>query len=747
MRGARSAAVMALAALAASLLVPIVAADEPVAHAAAQEPDQTFDCQWNTHQQEGAVLPDGFYLSPGIQISVHMGDPFVLRIPCKALGDSSWVLPEGKTAVETPTGKISVEGNDLTIVPRIDARGQSLVYLRAKNGALIYDYGGSSLGKSVKIVVNIVPYKVYAIGDSWTAAFGYYGDGSSMPVTDLLLCKPGTGKLNDRCSSNGYWNGFDGQTAGLRFASDYGYGNNISWAAMAAHQILAKTGGDYVNYAVSGAEPANFQDGGVLRDLVDRTVNADPDILFVTLGGNPMLGDVLETLDECQAERKLGVSELRNCALRLMKNKYHVQDRLTSVYKALLAAKHSQIVISSYTDYVIPYYPRNSYTFAEWGTFGSALNSVVARTVAVLQESLPPRDASRLHLVMPTTVPLGAHRESGPVECRRDGQMWRVDGSSRLADILQRDLALGSNKYKFCGVGAEYKDGSSWKPAGADPWFNSQDLGTHLTRSGNAQLAAAAMKLVDDEKMLPQPLKKRVRVEPIPVPQELEHAPTTPPTSATTAPTAPPDATTTSSPPDTASPDTAPPDTTPGTVAPETTPTTAPPETAPATAPPTAATTPPTAAPEAAPPATAPSATEPPTTAPPVPAPTVDPNRCEVTIVNRTNAPVRITEAHDGKGDHWAPQSPVGVKLDPGETFTFATQDPPPGGCRIDAKAKVDRPGTNDATATIVTSLKGDSVEAKCTPSAPPLSCVSPQPAAVANHVVTVSYELKDSAG
>jgi lysophospholipase L1-like esterase len=355
-------------------------------------------------------------------------------------------------------------------------------------------------------------FKVYALGDSWTAAFGYYDDGSAMPFSALVFCRPGSGQLNDRCSSNSPLGSLDGGP--LTFSKDYGYGNNISWVAQVAHQIPGFNAKSFVNKAVSGAEPKDYLPGGKLDDITVDVADTNPDLTLLTLGGNPLLGDVLYGIKECDEARHRGERGLYDCATDLINRKYRVPDLLADLYRRLLRAPDNHVVVSSYTTAIVPYFPANHYSLGNWETLGRALNDAIDRAVDDVKQNLRPDDARRLFLVRPVTVPMGSERSNGPVECSRYSlfelkwRYFRVDGPSALATIDQLDLGA-SQPFRFCGVGlveaadAQWKDGDTWRHAGTSPWFNDQDLGTHLTRLGNQQLADAAMRVLRANDLLP----------------------------------------------------------------------------------------------------------------------------------------------------------------------------------------------------------------------------------------------------
>ncbi len=694
--------------VAAALAIPTtsgasVDTSAPTSRVRAEPVKQTADCLYNSMQQiNGSPYPDAFpFGGVGLAIPVHIGEAAEVKILCDAVPESGFKFKgTDKTELDTAFGKMTIKGKTLTLQPRTDARGDTELLLVAADPNVDI-WPNFSLPKQfkdgLKLKLKVAPYKVFGFGDSWTAGFGFYGDGNPMPVTDLPLCRPGSGKLNDRCSSNGYWNGFDGQTAGLRFAADYGYGNNISWAAQVAHEVIAKTGGEFKNIAVSGAEPVSFLDGGALADLTKQLVDADPDLTLLTIGGNPMLGDVLFSLKDCENDRKNGADALRRCAEGLMKGRYQVPQRLKALYTKLLKPVHNNVVVVSYADLIVPYVPLNNYSFSEWRAFGDALNNTIAATVQDTRQSVGAEAAARLHLVDPVRVVSGAAQNDGPVECLRGSTTFRANGSSVLADIVQSDLSI-SNPNRFCGLGAQYKDGSTYKDAGKNPWFNSQDLGTHLTRTGNSQIAQAALAVIRADGILPSPPKSTPRDVLATETYDVDDLPDDVPV-----------------------PDPAP--------APGPEPTPDPDPT-------------PEPTPEPTPDPTPDPTPEPAPDPEPQPAP-VEPNRCTAIVANSTPVPVVLEEAHDGKGDRWAPALPADRTIPPGTSLQLSTEDPPPGACRIELRVRVNQRGNGDPEAAIVTSLGAAAPQVTCEPTSGEIVCDQPQPPAVDGSALTAVFELR----
>lgn len=80
---------------------------------------------------------------------------------------------------------------------------------------------------------------VRALGDSVTAAFGYYEDGSQMSIARLFSCRPPVGKYDDACSSNSKVQ--SNTVKEVEYATDYGLSNNVSWVASGRTNTARRT--------------------------------------------------------------------------------------------------------------------------------------------------------------------------------------------------------------------------------------------------------------------------------------------------------------------------------------------------------------------------------------------------------------------------------------------------------------------------------------------------------------------------
>jgi uncharacterized protein YjbI with pentapeptide repeats/lysophospholipase L1-like esterase len=350
---------------------------------------------------------------------------------------------------------------------------------------------------------------VYALGDSWTAGFGWYGDGSEMATTALLSCKPGQNDKNDRCSSNSDLSWYEGNKP-LSFSADYGYGNDITWPAQVAHVVKDRFGFvKYVNLAVSGATPQDLLPGGKLSSTTERMIKADPAIVLMTLGGNPALGDVIEGFTACANHRKT-IQDLVNCTADQLYNVYHAPQNLEKLYTEIIQkAPDVHLVTMGYMITIPDAKLLNDFSPQEWRAGAQELDLVIQAAVAGAKAQLSPGQALRLSYLAPPVPATGAF--PGNVQCRVTDIETKVtteftaDGSSVMNVGSQHWMALYQQKIhqEFCGKGDEYKAGGVWKPAGDEIWFDSTDLGTHLNRLGYAQMAKTAVSFLESEHLIP----------------------------------------------------------------------------------------------------------------------------------------------------------------------------------------------------------------------------------------------------
>ena len=189
-----------------------------------------------------------------------------------------------------------------------------LVY-RADRGFRGPDSLQLSGGTEARFTVGGAPGAVVrALGDSVTAGFGYYSNGTEMGFKQLDGCRPAAKEFNDACSSNSaLTKSVEGP---VDYSSDYGLSNNVSWAAQWANSYSVS---DYKNLAVTGSEPGNWAPGGFLYEKTKQIEAEDPDYVLLTLGANPLLSNMLFGLEdmECGAFDELPrIRRMREAGIR-----------------------------------------------------------------------------------------------------------------------------------------------------------------------------------------------------------------------------------------------------------------------------------------------------------------------------------------------------------------------------------------------------------------------------------------------
>ncbi len=306
---------------------------------------------------------------------------------------------------------------------------------------------------------------VRALGDSVTAGFGYYDDGSLMPLDSLLECRPGAKSYDDACSSN---SAVRSNTANsIEYAPDYGLANNVSWAAQWANEHGVS---NYENLAVSGSEPSDWLPDGQFFATTKRIEAEDPDYVLLTLGANPLLSNMLFGADEmgCAIYSDFfgGYSECIEEAFEGVR----LRANLKRVYSELVAKTSATIYLMQY-HLSIPS-TALAYSATQIAEMGKLLNREIASVAAEV-------GSPRLQVVAPPHFNVGI--DISPVypskfSCSRLG--YEVDGPSVQIEATQDEL-LAAHPLSFC-------EG----PASGPPWVISGDTGIHPSAAGYAQMAS-----------------------------------------------------------------------------------------------------------------------------------------------------------------------------------------------------------------------------------------------------------------
>ncbi|HVV91414.1 MAG TPA: SGNH/GDSL hydrolase family protein [Solirubrobacterales bacterium] len=307
---------------------------------------------------------------------------------------------------------------------------------------------------------------VRAMGDSVTAGFGYYSDGSSMGISSLYECKPVGTVLDDACSSNS-----TATANGLKevpYAPDYGLSNDISWAAQWANEYGVT---NYKNYAVSGSEPVNWAPGGSLYATTQKIEAEDPDYILMTIGANPILADTLFGLEPmaCAIEADI-LGGYRECVEEAFEG-VHLRAELKRLYTNLVEKTDATIYLMQY-HLAIPS-SALAYSVTQIAEMGKLMNETIA---AVAAEVSP----SRLKVVAPPHFDVGVSLEPVyPSGYTCSYLEYGVDGPSVQSTPTQDELEV-LHPLSFC----------EGPQGGGEPWVISGDTGIHPSAAGYRQMAA-----------------------------------------------------------------------------------------------------------------------------------------------------------------------------------------------------------------------------------------------------------------
>jgi lysophospholipase L1-like esterase len=369
--------------------------------------------------------------------------------------------------------------------------------------------------------VTIEPFKFRAIGDSVTAGFGYYSDGSSMGLLSLFKCKPGE-IPNDRCSSNSTLGDNAGDTT-PKYSSDWGFGNQVSWAAQYAKRLNLKPGTNFKNLAVTGSEPVNWAKGNgtkeendYLNKTLEQVVADNPDMTVMTLGANPLLSMFLLGEQRFECSWKLSEAALKACLDKYV-NQVKLDDRLTKIYNRLLDAPDNRVVVSLYPT-VIPAVavqpPLISYWPNQLEYMEIEINKRIESIVNKVKQSNPPARANRIFVSKPERTYIGLNSNYVTNQtCGVDFLHAKTDGSSRQAGIAQGAIvtqvalhaapAFSWLVFPPAIAAASYTYAMTQFCPSGTYWTIEGDTGIHPSKAGYTVMADALQKVANDNKLVP----------------------------------------------------------------------------------------------------------------------------------------------------------------------------------------------------------------------------------------------------
>ena len=360
--------------------------------------------------------------------------------------------PSWRIVQQPENGSAHVEGGELVYRSGRGFRGTDMLTL--------------SGGREVRFTVEPRSEPVVrALGDSVTAGFGYYSNGTPMTIGRLFGCRPPAKAFDDACSSNSL---VTVNTQKLVYAPDYGLSNNVSWAAQWANEHGVT---NFENLAVSGSEPADWAPEGELHGTTAAIEAEDPDYVLMTIGANPLLSNMLFGVDNmgCAVESDV-LGGYREC-IEAAFAEVHLREHLQSLYEDLVAHTDATIYLMQYHLSV----PSTAlaYSATQIAEMGQLLNGEIAAIAAAV-------NPQRLQVVTPPHFNVGI--DISPVypstfSCSRLG--YTVDGPSVQSTPTQDELAI-LHPLSFC-KGPE---------GGGPPWVISGDTGIHPSAAGYEQMAA-----------------------------------------------------------------------------------------------------------------------------------------------------------------------------------------------------------------------------------------------------------------
>lgn len=371
--------------------------------------------------------------------------------------------------------------------------------------------GTSSASDPSAAVTTLAGIKVVALGDSVMSGFGYFAESSQdafytppeMNVTDLPDCRPlffsdATTTppqigANSSCSSNVTTR--DRETPlppDVPWAPDYGYWNQVAWSSQFAKAVNAaldpnlsdaNVAASFRNFGISGSTAVNwaydqitFRKAGdnTIYEGLDGVIKEYPDVITVTLGANPTLGQVLfGGGNACRF-----VSDFYTCFRNLILTN-NTRTGLTSLYTDLLrgtAAKDSTILVTLYPT-IIP--AATLFTAGQLMIAVEALNDVIEESVDAAREFVP-AEASRLLVtsaVFNSGLPPGNYSEFAPCFGPAARGSVGTDGPSNQSAATQAVFSVTRALFGWCK---------------GTPYIISGDNGIHPNKTGYGVMAAAA---------------------------------------------------------------------------------------------------------------------------------------------------------------------------------------------------------------------------------------------------------------
>jgi len=364
-------------------------------------------------------------------------------------------------------GSARLRGHRLLYSPGRKFRGTASITLAARHSGAAASITPVAAVAPVQIVVSGAGSPVVrAIGDSVTAAFGYYDDGSQMSVVRLFSCRP-PAKFDDACSSNSAVR--SNTVEDVEYAPDYGLSNNVSWVAQWANEHGVT---DFKNFAVSGSRPEDWFGKGMFAPTTRELEAEDPDYVLLTIGANPILTETLFGIDKMECAIWSDIfGNYRECVEAAFA-KVNLAEDLRGLYSELVENTDAQIIVMQY-HLSVPA-AAIAYTAVQIAETAKLMNAEIAAAAAAVS-------GNRIEVVAPPHFDVGIDISPVyPAQYKCKGVLFdsRVDGPSVQSTPSQVFLR-GAHPFEFCGG-----------PVSGPPWVISGDTGVHPSAAGYAQMAS-----------------------------------------------------------------------------------------------------------------------------------------------------------------------------------------------------------------------------------------------------------------
>jgi lysophospholipase L1-like esterase len=224
---------------------------------------------------------------------------------------------------------------------------------------------------------------------------------------------------------------------------------------------------------VSGSTATDWA-SGYLNSTLKGIVADMPDLVVLTLGGNPLLDDFLFDTSPCSPTQS---DDALSACVQSLIDQNEIVPNLQSVLLQLIASPNTRVVVSQYHLALPALLVNVVYSPHQLELMFDVVNQNIS------QAANDPGFEGRVFVMTPPRFNTGLPTAGGTV-C--PGMNFTVDGPSHQSEATQELFELIS---PFCGSN--------------DYWIISTDTGVHPSIAGHAQYAQALAQVVKAHNLLP----------------------------------------------------------------------------------------------------------------------------------------------------------------------------------------------------------------------------------------------------